>query len=49
MAFDDLFGPDDFVISTDDERDVVQTENWDTGNDPDIFASGEVPDIFSTK
>lgn len=49
MAFDDIFGPDDFVIDPEDVRDVVSQENWDTGNDPDIFKSGEQPDIFSTK
>ncbi len=49
MAFDEIFGPDDFVIDPEDVRDVVQNENWDTGNEPDIFKSGERPDIFSTK
>lgn len=53
MSFDDLFGPDDFVIDADDVQQVTDgNENagsWDTGNSPDIFASGEQPDIFSTK
>lgn len=49
MSFDDLFGPDDFVLDPEDEREIVTTENWDTGNEVDIFKSGEMPDIFSTK
>ena len=49
MAFDDLFTNDDFLIDPEDEREIVQTESWDTGNSPDIFASGERPDIFSTR
>lgn len=51
MAFDDLFGPDDFVIDAEDVQEVGndrEAGNWDTGNSPDIFASGESPDIFST-
>ena len=52
-GFDDLFGPDDFVIDAEDVQEVgavTSTEgNWDTGNEADIFASGETPDIFSTK
>lgn len=50
MAFDDLFGPDDFSIDPEDlvSHDGVG-EAWDTGVQPDIFASGEKQDIFSTK
>jgi hypothetical protein len=49
MAFDDLFSNDDFLIDPEDVREVVPTENWDTGNEADIFGTGERPDIFSTK
>jgi hypothetical protein len=48
MAFDDLFSEGDFVLDPEDIREVSTTETWDTGNSPDIFASGENPDIFST-
>jgi len=48
MAFDDFFQQDEFLI---DPEDVVATtgENWDTGIQRDIFASGDIQDIFSTK
>lgn len=49
MSFDDLLGVEDFMIDEEDVRDVTTTEAWDTGNGSDIFASGESPDIFSTK
>jgi hypothetical protein len=52
MAYDDLFSQDDFVIDADDVQQVANDDgdvSWDTGNTPDIFASGEQPDIFSTK
>lgn len=49
MAFDDLFSNDDFLIDPEDVRDVAPSENWDTGNEDDIFKSGNQPDIFSTK
>jgi hypothetical protein len=48
--FDDLFGPDDFMLDPEDVQNQVEgTESWDTGNESDIFASGESPDIFTTK
>jgi len=51
-GFDDFFSDDDFII---DPQDVTgdlperSGEGWDTGMDSDIFATGEMPDIFSTK
>lgn len=50
MAFDDLFGSDDFLIDPEDIENLPETsEAWNTGNSPDIFASGERQDIFTTK
>ena len=50
MPFDDFFNQDEFLIDPEDTQDLpVTTENWDTGIDADIFASGESPDIFNTK
>lgn len=49
MPFDDLLGVDDFVLDPEDVREITTTENWDTGNDEDIFVSGNRQDIFSTK
>ena len=46
--YDDFFGQDEFLIEPD-TRDSRDSENWDTGNSPDIFATGEASDIFSTK
>ena len=46
--FEDMFTPDDFLLDPEDSE--LQTdENWDTGIPSDIFASGEVADIFTTK
>lgn len=47
--FDDFFGEDDFTIDPDDLYTRDDTEGWDTGIDPDIFASGQAQDIFNTK
>jgi hypothetical protein len=49
MAFDDFFQQDEFLIDPEDFKQSDGIENWDTGNQPDIFASGNEPDIFSTK
>ena len=50
MSFDDFFQQDEFLIDPEDIQDLpATTENWDTGNVPDIFASGDSPDIFTTK
>ncbi len=50
MDFDEFFGQDEFMIDPEDVKDLpANAENWDTGNTPDIFKSGENPDIFSTK
>jgi hypothetical protein len=49
MAFDDLFGTDDFLIDPEEVQEVIATEGWDTGNEPDIFGTGQRQDIFSTK
>lgn len=46
--FDDFFDQTEFLIDPD-EHEIVQRENWDTGINPDIFSSGETPDIFTTK
>jgi hypothetical protein len=48
-GFDDFFDEGDFVIDPDDLHSRETGENWDTGIAPDIFASGEQQDIFSTK
>lgn len=47
--FDDLFTEEDFVLDPEDLETNPTGEKWDTGIVPDIFASGEEPDIFSTK
>lgn len=47
--FDDFFQQDEFLIDPEDIKPSEDVENWDTGNTPDIFASGQEPDIFSTK
>jgi hypothetical protein len=47
--FDEFFDFDDFAIDPDDLDSVSQDESWDTGIEPDIFATGENQDIFSTK
>jgi len=53
MAFEDFFGQDDFLIDPEDLESATDVtaggESWDTGSIPDIFASGECQDIFSTK
>lgn len=52
-GFDDFFDEGDFIITDPEDisGDLPETvgEGWDTGMNPDIFASGETPDIFSTK
>lgn len=48
MAFDDFFQSDEFLIDPED-LETPSGENWDTGIQPDIFATGELPDIFTTK
>jgi len=50
MSWDDLFGDDDFLVVDENDLAVQSTEGdaWDTGCDPDIFASGQNQDIFST-
>lgn len=48
-GFDDFFSDDDFLIDPDDLYPRDSDEGWDTGVSPDIFASGEPQDIFSTK
>ena len=45
--FEDLLTDDDFLI--DPEIEEVSDENWDTGITPDIFTSGQEPDIFTTR
>jgi hypothetical protein len=51
MEFDDFFGQEEFMIDPDDLDDLPAntSENWDTGLSPDIFSSGESPDIFTTR
>jgi len=48
-GFDDFFDEGDFIIDPDDYHPRDTNESWDTGNSPDIFASGDDQDIFSTK
>lgn len=48
MPFDDLLAADDFMIDPEDVREITTTENWDTGNEADIFSTGASQDIFST-
>jgi hypothetical protein len=49
-GFDDFFGDDDFMIDPEDlEVERTDNESWNTGIEPDVFASGNNPDIFSTK
>lgn len=48
MPFDDLFSEDEFLIDPED-LELQTDEKWDTGVSPDIFTSGEKPDIFNTK
>lgn len=53
MSFDDFFdfNDNDFVIDPDElhPRENNEDNAWDSGIDPDIFASGEKQDIFTTK
>ena len=49
MVMDDFFDQDDFLIDPEDIEENTSGETWDTGISPDIFASGESQDIFSTK
>lgn len=48
MSFDDFFNQEDFLIDPDDMENT-SGETFDTGIVPDIFASGQSPDIFTTK
>lgn len=45
--YEDFLGQEDFMIDPED-LDVESTEPFETGIVPDIFASGENQDIFST-
>lgn len=48
--FEDLLGADDFILDPEDIQSVAPGgEGWDSGIEPDIFASGETPDLWSTK
>lgn len=48
--FDDFFSQDDFLIDQEDmELEVSESDSWDTGISPDIFATGESQDIFNTR
>lgn len=47
--FDDFFDEGDFIIDPEDIESRDDIEEWDTGIDPDLFASGGDQDIFSTK
>lgn len=51
VGFDDFFDDGDFMIDPEENGNIPDNtrENWDTGISPDIFASGERQDIFSTK
>lgn len=47
--FEDLFTDDDFLIEPELDDEVENgNEPWDTGIQPDIFASGAEQDIFTT-
>ena len=47
--FDDIFDDSDFMIDPDDLYPRESEGDWDTGIEPDVFASGEKQDLFSTK
>jgi hypothetical protein len=46
--FDDFFNDEDFVLDPEDLQNN-SGEEWETGIEPDMFSSGETPDIWSTK
>ena len=48
MSFDDFFDQNDFLIDPE-EMENNSGETFDTGIAPDIFTSGQQPDIFNTK
>ena len=48
MSYEDFFGQEDFLIDPEDLETENTTEPFDTGIVPDIFASGDNQDIFST-